>query len=116
MFTELMKAVDYLNEGKVIEAGRYLLELGKGEEDEDLLKVMSEIEKEIREIENEKTYMSLETRFKDEVIHSLDQCLRCRQEKIRVLSIYLLERLSNGNEILLSMIRLKGEAKPNTFI
>ncbi|AWR93765.1 hypothetical protein [Acidianus brierleyi] len=116
MFEELIKAIDYINDGNVISAGKYLIELAKNQDDEDILKVVAETEKELREIEDEKTLLDLDSKFRDQLIDVIRENIKWKKEKIRVLSLYLIDKMSKGNEILLQMIRSPTEGRPHTFI
>ncbi|EWG06675.1 MAG: hypothetical protein ASUL_08414 [Candidatus Aramenus sulfurataquae] len=116
MFKELVKAVDYLNKGQVEEAGKYLLELAKSEESEELFKLTAEVEKELRELEEEKTLLDVNTKFEEELREVVKRDMSCKREKLRVLSYVMIEKMSKGNDILISMIRNPDSARPHTYI
>lgn len=117
MFEQLVKVVNYLNDGKIVEAGKYLIEISKNVTEEEAVKVLSEMEKEIRDVEEEKWILSLDTRFKKELNDVINQNIKCKIEKIRVLSLILLDKISNGNEIILNMVKNPlMESKPHTYI
>lgn len=117
MFNQLMEVVNYLNNGKVIEAGKHLIEISKETTEEEIIKIISEIEKEIREVDEERWVLGLDTRFRKELNDVVNQNIKCKIEKIRVLSLILLDRVSKGNEIILSMIKNPLlDNKPHTYI
>ncbi|ARM76639.1 hypothetical protein [Acidianus manzaensis] len=117
MFNELTNAVNYLNEGKVIEAGKYLINITKDATEEETVKIVSEIEKEIREIEEEKWLYEVDTKFKKELIDVVAQNIKCKEEKIRMLSLILIDKISKGNDIIMNMVKNPlSESKPHTFI
>ncbi|MCY0873435.1 hypothetical protein D1867_00795 [Acidianus infernus] len=118
MFEDLLKVVNYLNDGKILEAGEYLVELAKNNyTNEDIIKISSEIEKELRELKEESWITQIDSKFRDQIISVLEDNTRCKRELIRVLSLSLLEKLSKGNELILNMIRNPhAESKPHTFI
>ncbi|AWR97853.1 hypothetical protein DFR86_10085 [Acidianus sulfidivorans JP7] len=117
MFNELANVVNYLNEGKIIEAGKHLIDIAKNATEEDTVKIVSEIEKEIREIDEEKWLLSLDTKFKNELISVIADNIKCKEEKIRALSLILLDKISKGNNIILNMLKNPLiENKPHTYI
>ncbi len=116
MFKELVKAVDYLNRGQVEEAGRYLLELAKDADNEEVFKLTAEVEKELRGIEEEKVLLDVNTRFDRELREAVSRDMECKREKLRVLSYVIIEKLSKGNDVLISMLRYPNSARPHTYI
>ncbi|BDC17142.1 hypothetical protein [Acidianus sp. HS-5] len=118
MFEDLLKAVNYLNDGKILEAGEYLIELTKNNDaNDDIIRISSEIEKELRELKEESWIGEIDSKFKDQIISVLEDNIRCRKELIKVLSLSLIEKLSKGNELILNMIKNpRAETRPHTFI
>lgn len=117
MFNQLVEVVNYLNDGQIIEAGKHLIELSKNISEEEILRIVSEIEKEIREVSEEKWILEVDTKFKKELNEVVNQSIKCKLEKIRVLSIVLLDKISKSNEIILNMLKNPYlENKPHTYI
>ncbi|MCH1770033.1 MULTISPECIES: hypothetical protein [Metallosphaera] len=117
MFETLLQIADELNKGNVTKAGKMILELTKEEEDEKILRVSSEIEKILRDLNSRESVLD---EFEDEDLElrriemEMDDL---RKRKLKVLSIYILRKLSKGNMIIENMIRKSPIAQqPQTYM
>jgi len=118
MFKDLIQIVQKLNQGDIQEAGKEFLELIKDKEyDEELLNISYQIEKELRDLKDDERITLHDSPFAKEFKSIIKEMTRCREAKIKVLLIHGIYKLSNGNLIILNMIRSSSsDIKPNTFI
>ncbi|MEM0373473.1 MAG: hypothetical protein QXO96_02840, partial [Sulfolobales archaeon] len=74
-------------------------------------------EKELRDIKDDESIALRTSPFSKEYKEVIREMIRCRENKIRVLLLHGIYKLSNGNLIILNMIKSSyTELKPNTFI
>lgn len=118
MFGKLISVIDKLNEGNVIEAGNMLLDLAREYKDQDrIIGLLAEIEKEIKEFKNDRNFLyNLDSPFSEMLRKSIEEMRACRENKLKALILHTLYIISEGNEILLNMIKKTNIGKPNTFI
>ncbi|QXJ27854.1 hypothetical protein [Saccharolobus shibatae] len=118
MFGKLVAVIDKLNEGNVIEAGNELLSIAKDYEDQDkIIDLLAEIEKEIKEFRSSNDFLHRDdSPFMEMVKKSMEEMRVCRENKLKALILHTLYIISNGNEILLNMIKKANIGKPNTYI
>ncbi|BCS94078.1 hypothetical protein L3N51_00350 [Metallosphaera sp. J1] len=117
MFDTLLQIADELNKGNLTKAGKMILELAKEEDDEKILRVSSEIEKILRDLNSRESVLD---DFEDEdmelrkIEKEMDEL---RMRKLKVLSIYVLRKLSKGNLIIENMIKKYPTAqRPQTYM
>ncbi len=108
--------VSYLNEGKVEEAGRKLVEIGKENEDEDIRNVIAEIEREIMELRHERENFPSYSPYSDQIVKATKMLEKCREERMKYLVLHGLYLLTKGNSLILGMVRLSGQVKPRTYL
>jgi hypothetical protein len=118
MFGKLVAVIDKLNEGNVIEAGNELLSVAKDYENQDkIIDLLAEIEKEIKEFRSSNDFLHRDdSPFMEVVKKSIEDMRVCRENKLKALILHTLYIISNGNEILLNMIKKANIGKPNTYI
>lgn len=118
MFGKLVSIIDKLNEGNIIEASNQLLEVAKEYKDQDkIVTFLAEIEKEMKEYKNdEEILFKAYSPFSDLLKKSIEEMRACRENKLKALILHTLYILSEGNQILLNMIRKSNIGRPNTYI
>ncbi|TRN03653.1 hypothetical protein DJ527_01470 [Sulfolobus sp. F1] len=118
MFEKLISIIEKLNEGKLVEAGNKLLDIARDYENQDkIIDLLAEIEKEIKEFKNDKEILyKFDSPFVEMLRNSIEEMKSCRENKLRTLILHTLYILSNGNEILLNMVKKSNAGKPNTYI
>ena len=117
MLNEIFDIIHDLNEGRVIEAANKILQLIKDKDDEDLIKIGSEIEKEIRAIrEDDEIYHVVRAETLDELKNVILELKEARIRKIKVLIHDLIRRISNNNILVVEALKPKSDIKPHTYI
>ncbi|WP_338598341.1 hypothetical protein V6M85_07165 [Sulfolobus tengchongensis] len=118
MFGKLVAIIDKLNEGNIIEAGNELLSIARDYKDQDrIIDLLAEIEKEIKEFRSDNEFLhKSDSPFADLVRRSVEEMKVCRENKLKALILHTLYIISDGNEILLNMIKKVNVGKPNTYI
>lgn len=102
----------------MIEAGNELLSIAKDYENQDkIIDLLAEIEKEIKEFRSSNEFLHRDdSPFMEVVKKSIEDMRVCRENKLKALILHTLYIISNGNEILLNMIKKANIGKPNTYI
>ena len=117
MLNEIFDIIHDLNEGKVIEAANKILQLIKDKDDEDLIRISSEIEKEIRAMrEDDEILRVVRVETLDELKNVLLELKEARIRKIKVLIYDLLRRISNNNVLVVEAIKPKSDVRPHTYM
>lgn len=94
-----------------------ILDLTRDEDNENILKVSSEIERLLREIESRDSfvdYLGEEAIELDQIEQEMNEL---RKRKLKILSVYLLRKLSKGNLIIENIIKRNFVSqKPQTYM
>ena len=117
MLNEIFDIIHDLNEDRILEAANKILQLIKDKDDEDLIKIGSEIEKEIRAIrEDDEILHIVRVETLDELKSVISELKEARMRKIKVLIQDLLRRISNNNVLVIEALKPKSEVKPHTYM
>ncbi|MCY0849788.1 hypothetical protein [Sulfuracidifex metallicus] len=108
--------VSYLNEGRIEEAGKKIIEIAKDVEDEDVRTVISEIEKEIMDSRHNSDMFISYSPYTDQITQATRAMQKCREERMKYLILHGLYLLTKGNRIILDMIKLTAQVKPRTYL
>ncbi|BCU70813.1 hypothetical protein [Stygiolobus caldivivus] len=118
MFDQLLQIIHYIDQDKLVEAASKLLEMIKDKEDEDLMKIGAELEKEVKELREEKGLLdAISPAYITEFKHLLDEMEVLRKRKIKLLSLEIVNKLSGNNYLVKELLMQKrAEVRPHTFI
>ena len=117
MLGEIFDIIHDLNEGRIIEAANKILQLIRDKDDENLIKIGSEIEKEIKALrEDEEIYHIVTVKTLDELKNVILELKRARIRKIEVLIRDLIRRISNNNVLVEEALKPKSNIRPNTYM
>ncbi|EHP68277.1 MAG: hypothetical protein RXS23_03970 [Metallosphaera yellowstonensis] len=117
MLDTLLGIIDYLNQDNEVEAAKRLIEATRYIEDENLMKIVGEIEKEIHDIKNTGLSEEMTGELAQELERIEDELKALKRRKLKILVIYAIDRMSNGNSVVLQMIRRPTYVrKPQTFM
>ncbi len=108
--------VSYLNDGKIEEAGKKMVEIGKEVEDEDVRNVIAEIEREMMEVRHEREAGLSYSPYYDQLLQATRSLERCRIERMKYLILHGLYLLTKGNTIIMDMVRQAQPVKPRTYL
>ncbi|QKQ99248.1 hypothetical protein GWK48_01515 [Metallosphaera tengchongensis] len=117
MFDVLIDVVNDLNNDNVTRASKRLVSLAKDNEDEELLRIVSELEKLLMELDKDDTLVRDDEETQRDLLAIKKEMDDLRKRKLRILSIYLLKKLSDRNLIIQNMIVNKPlSRKPQTYM
>jgi len=118
MFDQLLQIIHYIDQDRIIDAASKLLEIVKDKDDEELMKIAAELEKEIKELREEKSILEVVSlTYATEFKHLLEEMENVRKRKIKLLSMELINRLGGNNYLVKELLtHRRVEVKPHTFI
>jgi predicted nuclease with TOPRIM domain len=118
MFDQLLQIIHYIDQDRIIDAASKLLEIVKDKDDEELMKIAAELEKEIKELREEKSILEVVSpSYATEFKHLLEEMENVRKRKIKLLSMELINRLGGNNYLVKELLtQRRVEVRPHTFI
>ncbi|BFH74378.1 hypothetical protein SJAV_23220 [Sulfurisphaera javensis] len=117
MLNEIFDIIHDLNEDRIIEAASKTLRLVKDVEDENIMKIAAEIEKEIRSMrEDDELIYLVDSEYANELKGTIYDLKKAKERKIKILIAYLVRKVSKDNILVVEALKPKTEVKPHTFI